>query len=327
MNYLSRVREIERLKAARASVGGVFLDAIVASDFVTGGRADFARACSRAGDVVETIRRASEEPYGAFLDRARARAAALRAPRLVIGGIDSRFDPDSSSSDVEPSPQEAIILPDNGELHTGQQRAIRAILDHKRVVLRMGRRWGKSATLIVIAADEAMRGRPVGYFSPLFKTAAPVFDQLAFMLGPLIVTRNRSVGELRLSTGGVIDVWSIETSTIIARGRKYARCLLDEIAFCKTDVGLLWRASIAPTLVDLNGSATVASTPWGVDPANWFYQICNDKKLSAGSSCMRRVRPTLTSRARRWRKSDGATRRSYGDRNSRANSLASTPRR
>jgi hypothetical protein len=95
----------------------------------------------------------------------------------------------------------------------------------------------------------------------------------------LLISKNRSAGELRLSTGGVIDVWSIETSTIIARGRKYARALLDEIAFCKTDVGLLWRASISPTLVDLDGSAVVASTPWGTDPQNWFFQVCNDKAL------------------------------------------------
>jgi hypothetical protein len=164
-------------------------------------------------------------------------------------------------------------------LHPGQAKAARAILDHKRVVLRAGRRFGKSATLIALAADEAMRGRPVGYFSPLYKTAAPVFDNLATMLAPLVISKNRSAGELRLSTGGVIDVWSIETSTIIARGRKYARALLDEIAFCKTDVGLLWRASIAPTLVDLDGSAVVASTPWGTDPQNWFFQVCNDKTL------------------------------------------------
>ena len=106
-----------------------------------------------------------------------------------------------------------------------------------------------------------------------------MFDALAFMLAPLIVSKNRSVGEIKLSTGGVIDVWSIETSTIIARGRKYARVLLDEIAFVKTDMGLLWRASISPTLVDLDGFAVVASTPWGTDPKNWFFQICNDKTL------------------------------------------------
>ena len=51
--------------------------------------------------------------------------------------------------------------------------------------------WGKSSLLVALAADEAIRGRPVGYFSPLFKTAGPVFDALAFMLAPLVVSKNR----------------------------------------------------------------------------------------------------------------------------------------
>ena len=123
----------------------------------------------------------------------------------------------------------------------------RVILDTKRVVLRAGRRFGKSALLIALAADEAMRGRPVGYFSPLFKTASPVFDALASMLDSLVVSKNRGVGEIKLATGGVIDIWSIESSVIIARGRKYALALVDEVAFVKVDMGLLWRASISPT--------------------------------------------------------------------------------
>jgi hypothetical protein len=44
-------------------------------------------------------------------------------------------------------------------------------------------------------------------------------------------------------------------------------------------MGLIWRASISATLIDLEGSAVVASTPWGVDPSNWFFQICSDKTL------------------------------------------------
>ena len=99
------------------------------------------------------------------------------------------------------------------------------------------------------------------------------------MLDLLVVSKNRGVGEIKLATGGVIDIWSIESSVIIARGRKYALALVDEVAFVKVDMGLLWRASISPTLIDLNGSAVVGSTPWGTDPTNWFYQICCDKSL------------------------------------------------
>ena len=147
-------------------------------------------------------------------------------------------------------------------------------------MLRAGRRWGKSKILIALAADEAIRGRPIGYFCPLFKTAVPVFDDLELMLAPLIVSKSRG-HELRLSTGGVVDIWSLEGSTIVGRGRQYAGVLFDEIAFiaATTDMGTLWRASISPTLINLDGFATCASTPWGTDPANWFFQICNDKTL------------------------------------------------
>ena len=255
------------------------LDIVVGADFVTGARADFARACSAKGDIVEIVRRDDAEPYAVYLERARSRAITQGAPRLIIGGIDPTFDPEAAAEASSQPPRDAIVLPDGRGLHPGQARAARVILDQKRVALRAGRRYGKSALLIALAADEAMRGRPVGYFSPLFKTAAPVFDALAFMLAPLIVSKNCGVGEIKLLTGGVIDIWSIETSTIIARGRKYARALLDEIAFVKADMGTLWRASISPTLVDLDGSAVVASTPWGTDPRNWFFQICNDKTL------------------------------------------------
>jgi hypothetical protein len=272
-------RDIADIRTSLNLSVGHRLDTVVAADFVTGRRANFARACSAKGDVVELVRRESGEPHAAFLERARSRAIGLGAPRLVVGGIDPAFSPEAVLKAPEAPQRGSIILPDGYGLHPGQAKAARAILDHKRVVLRAGRRFGKSATLIALAADEAMRGRPVGYFSPLYKTAAPVFDNLAAMLAPLLISKNRSVGELRLSTGGMIDIWSIETSTIIARGRKYARALLDEIAFSKTDVGLLWRASIAPTLVDLNGSAVIASTPWGTDPQNFFFQVCNDKTL------------------------------------------------
>jgi hypothetical protein len=272
-------KRIELETAQRLSFGRQ-TQIIEAVDFITGGVADYARACSQKGDVVEIVRRIEGEPYAAFVERARSLTVGLGAPRRIIGGIDPDFDPVAVLAQPEGQWQRgAIVLPDSGGLHPGQARAARVALDRKRVVLRAGRRWGKSAALVALAADEALRGLPVGYFSPLFKTAAPVFDALAFMLAPLVVSKNRSVGEIRLSTGGVIDIWSIETSTIIARGRKYALALLDEIAFVKTDMGLLWRASISPTLVDLDGSAVVASTPWGTDPQNWFFQICNDKSL------------------------------------------------
>ena len=278
MSVAAAIRYYRARDAQRADIG--LASIVIAADFVTGGIANFARACSAKGDMIEIVRRGEGEPHRAFVERAKGLAVAIGAPRLVLGGIDPDFDPEAVPEAPEALPRGHIALLDGGGLHPSQARALRAILDRKRTVIRAGRRWGKSTILIALAADEAIRGRPVGYFCPLFRIATPVFDALALVLGPLVVSKTRGI-ELRLSTGGSIDIWSIETSTIIARGRRYARALLDEIAFtaATTDMGMLWRASISPTLIDLDGSVVVASTPWGTDPANWFFMICNDKTL------------------------------------------------
>jgi hypothetical protein len=268
------------LREVRALVLAEPDEVIVAEDFARGGVGNFGRLCDRRGDVVELVRRYEDEPYGAFLDRARRYRDRVGAPRLVVGGIDPDFDPGTVLPPPELIQRGAIALPDGGGLHPHQAEAARLALDHKRLVLRAGRRFGKTAMLIALGADEALRGRPVGFFTPLHKIGAPTFDALVFMLAPFVISKNRGVGEIKLSTGGIIDVWSFETSTIVARGRKYALALLDEIAHVRgTDMSLLWRASISPTLIDLDGSAIVASTPWGTDPTNWFFAICNDKSL------------------------------------------------
>jgi hypothetical protein len=278
-------RDVDELKRGlgRMTVSASAVQFVGAADLVLGTRADFGRACSRNGTVLETIRQAPEELYEAFLARAEIAANRRNAWRLVIGGIDPDFNPDfdpGSSQPSVPPPKGAIVLPDGEGLHLGERRALKLILASKRTVLRAGRRWGKSSVLVAIAIDEALRGRPVGVFSPFYKTAVPVFDALAYALAPLIVSRHRGQGELVLATGSHIDVWTLEASTIVARGRKYACALVDEAAHVKADMAIIWKASISPTLIDIADSyAVAASTPWGTDPANFFFQICNDKSL------------------------------------------------
>ena len=66
-----------------------------------------------------------------------------------------------------------------------QARERRAILDPQTGSDQgRARRAGKSTILIALAADEAIRGRPVGYFCPLFRIATPVFDALALVPAP-----------------------------------------------------------------------------------------------------------------------------------------------
>jgi hypothetical protein len=77
-------RDIADIRASLNLSVGRRLDTAAAADFVTGARADFARACSAKGDVVELVRSESGEPYATFLERGRSRAIGLGAPRLVV---------------------------------------------------------------------------------------------------------------------------------------------------------------------------------------------------------------------------------------------------
>lgn len=116
-----RVRERER--ASSGSVAPTVL-----TDFLTGGSATFARACSVEGDVIEIVHREDGEPHVAFVERAKALTAALGAPRLVVGGLDPAFDPDAIPIRSDP-PRGTIALPvtrGDKALHPGQRGARRA---------------------------------------------------------------------------------------------------------------------------------------------------------------------------------------------------------
>ena len=221
MSAVTAIRAQRAINERRAERRGAALTTVVAADFVTGGAADFARVCSVTGEVVELVRRGEGESRIDFAARAKSFAAALEEPRLVFGGIDRDLDPEAVHEAPEAPKQDAVTLRDiHGRpigLHAGQVRELRTILDNKRTVLRAGRRWGKSKILIALAADEAIRGRPIGYLCPPFKTAVPVFDDLELKLAPLIASKSRG-HELRLSTGGAVDIWSLEGSTIVGRG-------------------------------------------------------------------------------------------------------------
>ena len=110
-------RDVDELKRGlgRMTVSASAAQFIGAADLVLGTRADFGRACSRTGTVLETIRRAPEELYEAFLARAEIAANRRNAWRLMIGGIDPDFNPDfdpGSSQPSVPPPKGAIVLPD-----------------------------------------------------------------------------------------------------------------------------------------------------------------------------------------------------------------------
>ena len=135
-------------------------------------------------------------------------------------------------------------------------------------VVACGRRFGKSTLGINRLVDGALRGQPVGWFSPTYKMLAEVWRDVARILQPVTIRRNAQQHRLELVTGGVVDMWSLDTPDI-ARGRKYARVVVDEAAMIK-QLGEAWQAILRPTLADMQGDMWALSTPKG---RNMFWQM------------------------------------------------------
>ena len=165
-----------------------------------------------------------------------------------------------------------ITLP---ELHEGQ---IRALLSPGRFkALRCGRRWGKTVLESTIACDGAAKGQSVGFFAPDYKILAETYTEVCDILDPIKKSASKIEGVIRTITGGRVDFWTLENDRA-GRSRKYHKVLIDEGAFTKPNMMKVWETAIKPSLLDYRGSALVASTPNGVNAANFFYQICRDPK-------------------------------------------------
>lgn len=159
-------------------------------------------------------------------------------------------------------------------LHPGQMRVRDSGARFK--VVMCGRRWGKSAFGIERACRGGIAGQRVGWFAPSYKYADEAWIEIVTRLGPLISRKNEQARRLELKTGGVIEVWTLDSKDP-ARGRKYHLVIIDEAGIVQ-DLLSLYRQAIRPTLVDYRGDMIVLGTPkgrrhgfvqmfrWGNDP-------------------------------------------------------------
>lgn len=134
-------------------------------------------------------------------------------------------------------------------------------------VLACGRRFGKTLLGIQLDIYPALEGYPVAWFSPTYKYLNDAWRDMARIVKP--ICRRIAVQEHRLEliTGGVIDMWSLD-SPDSARGRKYKRVVVDEAAMIP-NFQEAWQAAIRPTLTDYKGDGFWLSTPKGM---NFFKQ-------------------------------------------------------
>ena len=144
-------------------------------------------------------------------------------------------------------------------------------------VVNCGRRFGKTIMGEERLIHPALQGRPVAWFAPSYKLQLEPWRDLVSILKPITVRKNATERRIELNTGGVVEFWSLDDKDA-ARGRKYARIVIDEAAMVK-DLGEAWNAALRPTLADYRGDAWLLSTPkgynffkraydWGQDPLN-----------------------------------------------------------
>lgn len=162
-----------------------------------------------------------------------------------------------------------LVLP---RPHEGQLRIRREARRFNAVAC--GRRFGKTVLGQDRLVEPALTGLPVGWFSPTYKMLAEVWRELRRTLAPVTSSVNAQLHRLELITGGVVDMWSLDNPDA-ARGRKYARVVIDEAAMVPA-LGDAWQAVIRPTLTDYEGDAWLLSTPRGRNFFWWCFQWGQD---------------------------------------------------
>lgn len=145
------------------------------------------------------------------------------------------------------------------KLHDGQRRVVNHPARFK--VVMCGRRFGKSALGIRWLCDGALAGEPVAWFAPSYKIALEAWRELVDRLSAITERISEQDKRLELKTGGVVEVWTLDGPDP-ARGRKYARVVIDEAGIVR-DLLDIWQAAIRPTLVDFGGKALMLGTPKG----------------------------------------------------------------
>lgn len=143
------------------------------------------------------------------------------------------------------------------KLHVNQEAIIKTAKRFN--VLKCGRRFGKTELTKELTIEPAIDGKIVGYWTPTYKDVNKVWDDLKYTLAPIIKSKDEQLKQIKLITGGSIDLWSLE-SPDNGRGFSYDRAIIDEAEKAR-HLKNAWEQTIRGTLVDRQGDAWFMSTP------------------------------------------------------------------
>lgn len=171
--------------------------------------------------------------------------------------------------------------------HADQKRICKAIKGQKRarIVLRAGRRYGKTTLLEQLAARWALNGEKVGWFSPNYKLLLPSFKRIAKLLKGAIAHKSKTEAIIELvptegrAEGGSIEFWTLNDEDA-GRSRHYDRVIIDEAGLVLKGLKEIFEQAIEPTLLDSGGSCYMAGTPKGVSDESFFYLACTSLNVS-----------------------------------------------
>jgi hypothetical protein len=164
------------------------------------------------------------------------------------------------------------------KLHAKQVEIGRAFNESRRVVIRCGRRFGKTTLLERCASKWSYNGLKVGWFGPTYKLNLPTYKRILRTVQPVVFSKSKIDQVIELNSGGCIEFWTLQDEDA-GRSRFYDRVIIDEGSLVPKGLRSIWEQAIAPTLLDRKGHAIMAGTPKGIDPENFFYEACTDKSL------------------------------------------------
>jgi hypothetical protein len=141
-------------------------------------------------------------------------------------------------------------------------------------VVALGRRSGKSTMGHELVIRTALDRKPAGWFAPTYKLLEESWRDLKRLLGPVVTMKSEQEHRLEIYGGGTIECWSMDTGDP-ARGRKYARIVVDEAAMVPQLLDA-WNQALRPTLADLAGDSWWLSTPRGLNDFYTLYQRGQD---------------------------------------------------
>lgn len=159
------------------------------------------------------------------------------------------------------------------EPHDGQQEIADALLKYRYVVVRAGRRFGKSALALNLVLREALTN-PGRYWivAPEYKQAKSIYwrDLVSdYIPEELIIKKNDNelILEIRSTVEGKNSIIEFKGSDKedSLRGAGLKGIVLDEYAFQKEHI---WNKIVSPMLIQTRGWAMFITTPNGV--ANHF---------------------------------------------------------